>query len=381
MKRLPNNFGSVVKLSGKRTNPYMVRVRTKEATMNHETGTVNQNYKVIGYAKTRDEGLNMLYQYHHDPQYLRPKMTFKEIYYNMYDEYVAHLSRTSQNSYDASYKAMSDVHERVFSEIKMKELQRTFDNTGKNYPTLQRIKILLNQMYKWAMKYDLVDKDYSRYIELGKHKHKNPNSRKAKIFKRNQIDVLWDIVNSNEYYQVILMLIYTGVRISELLDLKLEDIYLDEQYFDVIESKTEAGVRKVPIADVILPFFKYWMDKTKCEYLITKTNGERMLYSNFLNAYWKPIIQPLGWDQTPHHTRHTFVTLITEAEIQPTYIKLIVGHEGAMTVTERVYTHIPTRPLIEAVNQMYVPGHVKHKIKEEVPHYQERTSLTSSYYN
>lgn len=60
----------------------------------------------------------------------------------------------------------------------------------------------------------------------------------------------------DRYYQVILMLLYDGVRISELLDLKKENIHLDEQYFDVIDSKTENGIRKVPIADKVLPFYK-----------------------------------------------------------------------------------------------------------------------------
>ncbi|MFR3038156.1 MAG: tyrosine-type recombinase/integrase [Agathobacter rectalis] len=44
------------------------------------------------------------------------------------------------------------------------------------------------------------------------------------------------------------MLIYTGVRVSELLDLKKENINLKERWFDVTESKTQAGIRKVPIS-------------------------------------------------------------------------------------------------------------------------------------
>jgi site-specific recombinase XerD len=49
------------------------------------------------------------------------------------------------------------------------------------------------------------------------------------------------------------MLLYNGVRISEFLDLKKENVHLDEQYFDVISSKTENGIRKVPIAYKVLP--------------------------------------------------------------------------------------------------------------------------------
>jgi integrase len=65
---------------------------------------------------------------------------------------------------------------------------------------------------------------------------------------------------------VILILIYTGVRISELLDLEKKDIHLDERWFFVRESKTESGIREVPIAEKIVPFFEYWLSRD-CDYL------------------------------------------------------------------------------------------------------------------
>lgn len=46
-------------------------------------------------------------------------------------------------------------------------------------------------------------------------------------------------MKDDKYYQIVLMLIYNSVRISELLDLKKENVHLEEQYFDVIDSKTE----------------------------------------------------------------------------------------------------------------------------------------------
>lgn len=58
------------------------------------------------------------------------------------------------------------------------------------------------------------------------------------------------------WYDVILILIYTGVLIGELLEFKKEDIHLDEQWFQVTQSKTESGIRRVTIADSILPFFQ-----------------------------------------------------------------------------------------------------------------------------
>ena len=51
---------------------------------------------------------------------------------------------------------------------------------------------------------------------------------------------------------------HDGCRISEFLDLKKENVHLEEQYFDVIASKTENGLRKVPIPDKLLPFYQEW---------------------------------------------------------------------------------------------------------------------------
>lgn len=78
---------------------------------------------------------------------------------------------------------------------------------------------------------------------------------------KKEIKTLWDAQKSNQYLSVVLMLIYTGVRIGELLNLEKKDIHLDERWFYVKESKTDAGIREVPIAEKIVPFFEYWMQK------------------------------------------------------------------------------------------------------------------------
>ena len=46
-------------------------------------------------------------------------------------------------------------------------------------------------------------------------------------------------MQQDKYYQIVLMLLYNGTRISEFLNLKKEHVHLEEQYFEVIESKTE----------------------------------------------------------------------------------------------------------------------------------------------
>ena len=56
-------------------------------------------------------------------------------------------------------------------------------------------------------------------------------------FSKTEVAKLWDVKDSNIYYTVILMLIYTGCRIGELLDLKKENVNLEERYFKIVASR------------------------------------------------------------------------------------------------------------------------------------------------
>lgn len=54
---------------------------------------------------------------------------------------------------------------------------------------------------------------------------------------------------------------------------------------------------------------------------------------------------------TPHDTRHTCISLLTKADVNPTTIKKIVDHKGAMSLTEKVYTHMDYQTLLDGCNQ------------------------------
>lgn len=68
--------------------------------------------------------------------------------------------------------------------------------------------------------------------------------------------------------------------------------------------------------------------------------------------YYNPFIEKLDIDLTPHCCRHTFISMMAEKNISQTIIKKIVGHSGAMTLTERVYTHFNVQELLDAANQL-----------------------------
>ena len=349
--KLPNGYGTVKKMSGKRRRPYVVK-KTVGWHYDEVKDKMIQEQMTIGYAATRAEGLQMLAEYNNNPFDLKAsKVTFQEVYERWSKEKFPTISHSNVKGYEASYKVCESLYRKVFRDLKLVDLQTVVDTCGKNFPTLKKLKSLFNQLYEYAMKNDICSKDYSEFVDIVKYKDKNPDKRDHNKFTKEEIERLWTLAE-DPYYQIVLMLIYNGCRISEFLDLKKEDVHLDEQYFDVIASKTENGLRKVPIADKLLPFYKAWFEGSECEYLLHTPDQKHFDYRNYFDSYFTPLMEQLGFDHTPHDTRHTCISLLTEADVNPTTIKKIVGHSGAMTLTERVYTHLDIQILVDAINKI-----------------------------
>ena len=56
------------------------------------------------------------------------------------------------------------------------------DTCDKNFPTLRKLKVLFNQLYDYALKNDICNKDYSEFVDILKYKDKNPNKNDRNKF-------------------------------------------------------------------------------------------------------------------------------------------------------------------------------------------------------
>lgn len=350
--RLPNGYGGVVKLSGNRRRPYAARITTGWHT-NDATGKRIQHYQILGYAASRSEALQILARYNEYPlDGASLKLTFADIYERWAAEKFPTTSNSNIKGYRAAFAICEDIADVPFRSLRLDDLQRVVDHCGKNYPTLKKLRVLFNQLYDYAMKHEIVIKDYSEFVNITKYKNRNPNKAERDRFDAEDIQHLWEH-KDERLYQTVLMLIYNGVRVSELLDLKKENVHLEAQYFDVVDSKTANGIRKVPIADKVLPFYQGWYnDCSHCEYLIHTSDSQHYSYHNYYINVFRPLMNRLGIDRTPHCCRHTCISMLADAHVDQTIIKKIVGHAGAMSLTERVYTHLDVQELVEAINKI-----------------------------
>lgn len=345
--RNPNGWGSVHKLPGNRRRPWRARI-TSGWTVD-EDGRARQQYKTIGCYATREEAMTALADYNADPYALDDAITFAELYAKWSDEKFPTISKSNVNGYRASYNVCQPMYDMRFAEIRRAHLQGVVDTCGKAYPTLRKLKVLFSQLYEYAIQNDICDKDYSAFVNIAAHKPKDAESIHTP-FSEGEIHNLWENIARSEYISVILMMLYSGVRIGEICDLRKEDVHMAERWFDVKSSKTEAGIRKVPIAEKVLPLWAAWMNKPG-EYVIQKPDGGKMDTNNLRAVYFVKLLEQLGMDHLPHDTRHTCVSLLVKAGVDKVLIQRIVGHKGK-DVTDTVYTHFEIKQLVDAIDKI-----------------------------
>lgn len=334
---MPNGFGGICRMGGNRRKPWAVRITVGWS----DEG--KQLYKYIGYYEDRMQALEALITYNKNPYDIdAAKVTFAEIFEKWSEKKFPKISRSNIAGYNASYKCCTRLYNMRFCDIKSEHLQGCIDDSGKNYPTRKKIKILFNQLYAYALEKDIVSKNYSDFVDLGKKEE----TETKKPFTQAEIDILWENEPRFPWIDSVLFMIYTGIRIGEFLDLKNVDINFEEQYLRG-GSKTEAGKNRIiPIHPRIMPFVKRWYDQ-KNEYLIT-VDGKALSYYTYRDGQFRRIMEQLGMEHKPHECRHTFATLMDNAGANKICIKRIMGH-SSKDITDQVYTHKDILQLREAV--------------------------------
>lgn len=348
--RLPNGYGSVYKLSGKRRHPWCAR-KTVGWTFDPEGKKSYPVYKFVGYYSTRKEALEALAEYNADPYSpVRPSVTLQGLYDLWSEEHSTTVSKSAQKVAESAWKVLQPIADRNIRDLHLDHFQMVIDQSGKNTPMLTKVKRTLGMMYDYAVIHEYVPKDKREIIRhINVSKPGNPNKVTRSTFTTEEIETLWSH-SADHTVSVVLILIYTGMRIGELFDLKKTDLHLGERYLYVRQSKTDAGVREVPIAEKIVPLITH-LDDPRSDYVVSTTTGCKTRYNRFLEQSWTPTMKTLSMDHRPHDTRHTCISLLVQAGVDDRVIRQIVGHKGS-GVTESVYTHIDLKTKLEAVNRL-----------------------------
>lgn len=341
-RKNPNGFGSVYEVKdGRRRKPWVARITTGW------TKNGKQKRQVIGYFETSAEALQALVLHQVNPVSPKADVKLGELYEEWSESKYRRISKPTIDNYKAAWKYLSKHEKSKVKEIRTAHLQNIIDtNDEMSKSTLEKIKALAVMLWDYALENDIVNKNYAKFVELPK-----TNKKEKKIFTDAEIKKLEDNADNVEWVDTILILIYSGMRISEMLGLTRFNVDLKKRIFTG-GLKTDAGKdRIIPMHDKVYKYVEKWYKKEN-NYLIFRDDGKKFNAKYYREKIYYPALEKLEIRKlTPHSCRHTFASLMAKAGVDPLYIQRIMGHtDYAFTANE--YTHTDITELKDAISMV-----------------------------
>lgn len=336
--RNPNGYGCIKHLSGRRRRPFVFVVTDegRQRPVEYFTNLVDAQIFQADYHRA-----------HHHRSLPGHKITFAELYHRWLPRHTddTQPSQSTLDSYRNAYQHLSTLHIMPVDDLRYADYQRVIDDMrrhGLSYSSVKKVRSLISLLLKYANKIELSTINYAPLLSIGRNKPVRPHH----TFSRQKINRLWKSVDCSGV-DTVLILLYTGMRCGEMLQLQKSDVHLRQRYIRITQSKTAAGIRIIPIHHRIAPLIEFRM-KSPGDALICDTTGRPYNYGRYC-AVWRTIMRRIGADgHTTHDCRHTCATLLDNAGANETAKRRILGHAGG-DITERIYTHKNLRQLRKCI--------------------------------
>lgn len=335
--RRENGTGTIYKIKDRKLRkPYKVIVVT-----GYTLDSGNPIRKVLGYYSKASEASEALNNYLKSKDtFDLKKLTLKEIYDRWWEVHKSKIRANTVASYRGCYnKYLSKLNDRIFVDLKTLELQEFFNKNIEGWSTQNLAKSILKLLFDYALKYEIVDKDYSKFIELAKRE----KVIKRAIFTENERETIFK--SNNKICKAVSVLIYTGLRIDEFLSLKREDI--ENNFIFVKTSKTDAGIRTIPIHHKIKRFIDDFLNDGGVYLFYITKKDKKTVYETFRRLFHE-VMQEMGMEHTIHDTRHTFASMLNQVGANDVVISSLAGHEDK-EFTKKVYTHTELEDLEKTI--------------------------------
>lgn len=374
--KLPSGWGSIRFLGKGRRNPYAVHppctdvddngnyIRPKAicyvsswdvgfAVLNSlRAGTYKPGDELdLEKALEKDDGLELLekkilqdYGQWHGAQ--ERTKTFADVYELFYDwKYGKHaakqLSESRKKVTRTAYKNLSVLHEKAFNKIRIEDLQDAINQCPLGRSSLELMKLLLTEMYKFAEARELCDKDLARHVVIPSGAKEDEH---GVPFTGDELQLLWaDRMDPDS--EMLLIMCYSGYRISAYRSL---EVNLEGEYFKG-GLKTAAGKeRVVPIHSSI---------RELVATRLARDHGLLIVTGGHFTRRMKSKLSALGIEgnHTPHDCRHTFSMLCERYGVPEADRKRMLGHSFGADITNSIYGHRSVEDLRASIELIPAP--------------------------
>lgn len=274
-------------------------------------------------------------------------------YLELYRDYMI----VSKGSSLKTVEAYTRDIKQYFSVSKNKGIEEYLNylySNGYNPSSQNRKLSSLNSYYKFLMLYNYVDTNPFSNIEYAKEIKKLPSYLSVKEVKDILTYLEGDLLNS----AIVHVLYGCGLRVSELVSLKMSDIHYEEGIIECIGKGNKK--RYVPInKQALLAINKYrinFRDKLKKKYSNTILFLNRLgkpIYREYVNVMLDRVAKEIGIKKKlhPHMLRHSFSTHLLENGMNLRAIQTMLGHENISTT--EIYTHVNEKKLVDDYNKYF----------------------------
>ncbi len=261
----------------------------------------------------------------------------------MIDEFIDSLKarQATENtlaSYERDVIQFSDYFEKQGKKVfdlrrsDMQEYINHLEENNKSNSTISRSIASVKAFYKFLLSKGLAEENIAEKVDAPKVDRKEPM-----ILSSSEIEKLLEQPNTNELKgqrdKAMLEILYaTGIRVTELISLRVEDVSLSGKYIKVRKKNSE---RHIPLGALSLKCLKEYMNKVRP--LLIKTEDEKTLFINTngnkmtRQGYWKILKQykdeaNIQKDITPHTIRHSFAVHMLETGTEIKKVQEMLGH-------------------------------------------------------
>lgn len=284
------------------------------------------------------------------------------------DEFIDSLKarQASQNtlaSYERDIVQFNNYFEsknkKIF-DLKKEDMQEYIDHLiadGKSNSTISRSTASIKSFYRYLVSKKLAEENIAENIEAPKVDRKEPM-----ILTQSEIEKLLEQPDLSELKgqrdKTMLEILYaTGIRVTELISLRVEDVNLTNGYIRVKKKNSE---RHIPLGNLSLKCLKDYMNKVRP--LLIRTEEEKTLFINTngqkmtRQGYWKILKQykeqaKIDKDITPHTIRHSFAVHMLQNGAEVKTVQELLGH------TDVASTMMYTQMASLGVKEDYMSSH------------------------
>jgi integrase/recombinase XerD len=270
------------------------------------------------------------------------------------------LSTNSVEAYLIDYQRLArycEAHEIDVVHATFDDLQAFVFDISKeiiSVRTQARLIAGIHSFYRFLLYHNYIEQDPSELIETPKKELHLPDVLSTEEIDRMIAQIDMSKSESHRNRAIIEMLYGSGLRVSELVNLQLSNIYLQEGYMRITGKGNKQ--RLVPISPVATEWFQYWLQDRNL--LDIKPEATDIA---FVNRYGRQLTRAMIFtivknlaaaadirkNISPHTLRHSFATHLLQNGADLRIIQQLLGHESISTT--EIYTHVDIHDLRDAI--------------------------------